>query len=222
MEDGTILARVAPLAAALPDAELVRRIRAVSPALFELLMRRHNTRVYRAIRGLLGSEADVEDAMQQTYLLAYARLDEFAGAAAFSTWLTRIAVNEALRRLRRGGRGDRLGATGDEEAPGDEGSPEDLAAAREAMRLVHRALDLLSPSHRVVFLLRDVEEMSTADTAEVLGISEDLVKVRLHRARHALRHVLAAAAGHALAEAFPFLAPRCDRVAAAVMARIRR
>ena len=106
--------------------------------------------------------------MQQTYLLAYARLDEFAGAAAFSTWPTRIAVNEALGACAAadGGSAGRDGRRG---GAGDEGSPEDLAAAREAMRLVHRALDLLSPSHRVVFLLRDVEEMSTADTARSSG-----------------------------------------------------
>jgi RNA polymerase sigma-70 factor (ECF subfamily) len=88
------------------------------------------------------------------------------------------------------------------------------------MGFLHRAIDRLSPTHRVVFVLRDVEELSTAETADVLGISGDLVKVRLHRARHALRHVLAEAAGRALAEAFPFLAPRCDRIVAAVMPRI--
>ena len=123
-------------------------------------MRRHNTRVYRAIRGLLGSEADVEDAMQQTYLLAYARLDEFAGAAAISLPGSRASPSTrrsgACAAADRGGSAGRDGRRGG--APRDEGSPEDLAAAREAMRLVHRALDLLSPSHRVVFLLRDVEE----------------------------------------------------------------
>ncbi len=222
MEYGTGLAHLEPMsAAALADAELVRRVRRGEPQLFELLIRRHNPRVYRAIRGLLRDEAEVEDAMQQTYLLAYARLAEFSGAAAFSTWLTRIAVNEALGRLRRRGRGDRLGTTGDEDAAGDDESPEEHAAAREAMRLVHGALDRLSPSNRIVFVLRDVEEMSTAEVADVLGTSEDVVKVRLHRARHALRDVLAAAAGRALAEAFPFLAPRCDRVVAAVMPLVR-
>lgn len=221
MEHGTVLTPVAPWpAAAVPDAELVERVRRGEPELFELLIRRYNPRVYRAIRGLLRDEAEIEDAMQQTYLLAYARLAEFAGEASFSTWLTRIAVNEALGRLRRHERAERVGPTGDEDAEGADESPEDRAAAREAMGFLHRAIDRLSSAHRVVFVLRDVEELSTAETADVLGISHDLVKVRLHRARHALRHVLAEAAGRALAEAFPFLAPRCDRIVAAVMPHI--
>lgn len=208
-------------AGAPPDAELIRRVRGGEPDLFELLMRRHNPRVYRAIRALLRDEAEVEDAMQQTYLLAYARLDAFAGEAAFSTWLTRIAVNEALGRLRRSGRTEALDAEDGEDAPGIDESPEDRAAAHEAMAFLGRALERLPAAHRLVFVLRDVEELSTAEAAEVLGISDELVKVRLHRARGALRGVLAQAAGRSLAEAFPFLAPRCDRVVAAVMPRLR-
>jgi RNA polymerase sigma-70 factor (ECF subfamily) len=222
MEHGTVPASVTPPpAAALPDPVLVDRVRSGEPQLFELLMRRHNTRVYRAIRSVLRDEAEIEDAMQQTYLLAYARLDAFAGEAAFSTWLTRIAVNEALGRLRRTGRSEPVGPTGGEDAAKPDESPEDRAAAREAMTFLHRAIDRLPPAHRVVFMLRDVEEVSTADAADILGISAALVKVRLFRARHALRHALAEATGRALAEAFPFLAPRCDRVVAAVMPRIR-
>lgn len=222
MEHGTVLAPEAPTpAAVLPDAELVHRVRSGEAELFELLIRRHNPRVYRAIRGLLRDEAEVEDAMQQTYLIAHAHLGEFAGEAAFSTWLTRIAINEALGRLRRSGRTEQVGATGEEDAAGTDESPEARAAAREAMALLHRAIDRLPPAHRVVFMLRDVEELSTAQAADVLGISDDLVKVRLHRARHALRRALAGAAGLGVAEAFPFLAPRCDRIVAAVMPRIR-
>ncbi|WP_242342233.1 RNA polymerase sigma factor [Anaeromyxobacter terrae] len=223
MEHGTVLAQVPPAAgSALPDLELVRRVQAGERALFELLIRRHNPRVYRAIRALLRDEAEVEDAMQQTYLLAFARLGEFAGAAAFSTWLTRIALNEALGRLRRSGKVERLDAPeAEDEAPGPpDRSPEDRAAAGEAMAFLQRALDRLPPAHRVVFMLREVEELSTAEAAEALGISAVLVKVRLHRARRALREVLAAASGQAYAEAFPFLAPRCDRIVAAVMPRV--
>lgn len=221
MEHGTALTRIAPWpAVALPDTELIHRVLGGDVALFELLIRRHNPRVYRTIRGLLRDEAEVEDAMQQTYLLAYARLGEFSGQAAFSTWLTRIAMNEALGRLRRDGRAESVGPTGDEDAAGEAESPEDRASARETIGFLHRAIDRLSPAHRVVFMLRDVEELSTAETADILGISDALVKVRLHRARHALRHELADAAGHTLAEAFAFLAPRCDRIVASVMPRI--
>jgi RNA polymerase sigma-70 factor, ECF subfamily len=88
------------------------------------------------------------------------------------------------------------------------------------MTFLQRALDRLPPAYRVVFMLRDVEELSTAEAADALGISDELVKVRLHRARRALREVLAGATGRTYAEAFPFLAPRCDRVVAAVMPRL--
>jgi RNA polymerase sigma-70 factor, ECF subfamily len=131
MQNGSVVAKVSPTAgAALADPELVRRVRGGETAAFELLMRRHNPRVYRAIRALLRDEAEVEDAMQQAYLHAFARLDEFAGAAAFSTWLTRIAVNEALGRLRRAGRVERLDAPeAEDEAPAmPDRSPEDGAA----------------------------------------------------------------------------------------------
>jgi RNA polymerase sigma-70 factor (ECF subfamily) len=118
--------------------------------------------VYRAIRGLLRDEAEIEDAMQQTYLLAYARLAEFAGEAAFSTWLTRIAVNEALGRLRRRERAERVGPTGDEDAAEADESLEDRAAAREAMGFLHRAIDACRrPPRRLV--LRDVEEPPRGD-----------------------------------------------------------
>lgn len=223
MEQGPVVASAAPAPlAALSDAALVQRVRGGEPEQFEALIRRHNPRVYRAIRALIRDEAEVEDAMQQTYLLAYSRLDAFAGEAAFSTWLTRIAINEALGRLRRTGRSERLSPLGDEgPAEAEDGSPEVRAAAREAMTLLRRAIDRLAPPHRVVFMLRDVEELSTADTAAILGLSSALVKVRLFRARHALRRALAGAAGRSLAEAFPFLAPRCDRVTAGVMPRLR-
>lgn len=209
--------------ATLGDAELVRRIRAGEPALFELLIRRHNPRVYRAIRAILRDEDEVEDAMQQAYLHAFAALDGFAGTAAFSTWLTRIAVNEALGRLRGRGRtvalDDGDGETepvASADAPPAE-TPEDAAAAREAMGFVQRAVDRLPLPYRTVFVLREIEQLSSVDTAEALGISEDLVKVRLHRARRALRELLAAAAGRVWTDAFPFLAPRCDRIVARVM-----
>jgi RNA polymerase sigma-70 factor (ECF subfamily) len=204
------------------DEELVARVRAGDPALFEVLMRRHNGRLYRAVRSVLADEAEVEDVMQQAYVQAYAGLESFAGRASFSTWLARIGVNEALGRLRKRHRLVPLDEVPDRaeawmEAPP---TPEDAAAAREAARLVERAIDRLATIHRTVLMLRDVEQLSTAEVAAVLEVSEDAVKVRLHRARQALRDVLAADVGDAAREAFPFPAPRCDRVVGAVMARI--
>ncbi|MGC3996694.1 MAG: RNA polymerase sigma factor [Anaeromyxobacter sp.] len=199
----------------LDDAQVVGRVLAGETALFELLIRRYNGRVYRALRAILRDEAEVEDAMQQAYVRAYVHLAEFRGEASFSTWLTRIAVNEGLGRLRAPVREVplELGADAATEGP----SPEEAAAARETMTLLERAIDGLAVHHRTVYVLREVEGLSTAEVARVLGITEDAAKVRLHRARLALRDGLAEAVGEAAPAAFRFLAPRCDRVVAAVM-----
>ena len=205
-----------------PDEEIVARVRAGERALFEVLMRRHNGRLYRSVRSVIADEAEVEDVMQQAYLRAYTGLGAFAGRASFSTWLARIGVNEALGRLRRRRRLKPLDEDPDraEAWMGAAPTPEDTAATREAARLVERAIDRLAAIHRTVIMLRDVEQLSTAEVAAVLEVSEDAVKVRLHRARQALREILAAEAGEAAREAFPFPAPRCDRMVGVVMARI--
>jgi RNA polymerase sigma-70 factor (ECF subfamily) len=156
--------------------------------------------------------------MQAAWLHAYQHLGGFAGAAAFSTWLVRIAVNEALGRLRRRSRFVPLPDPGEEEPmqerPQD---PEERAAAREAVRLLERAVDRLPAPYRAVFVLREVEQLSTREAAEALGIGEEALKVRLHRARAMLRRSLGDEVARAAPEAFPFLAPRCNRIVARVM-----
>lgn len=207
---------------ALPDAEVVRRVLGGEPALFEILMRRHNQRVFRAIRSVLRGDHECEDAMQQTWLSAYAHLGQFQGSSSFSTWLTRIALNEALGRA-----GHRLHLTSiDQVSEEDEGmrsrgpGPEGLAAERELAHLLEQAIDLLPDLYRSVYVLREIEGMSTADAALALGVTEEVVKVRLHRARLALRASLYARVGSAAGTAFAFLGWRCDRVVEGVMARI--
>jgi RNA polymerase sigma-70 factor (ECF subfamily) len=206
-----------------PDDAVVRRVLAGDVASFEILMRRHNQRVYRAIRGVLRRDsADVEDAMQQTYLQAYRALAGFEGASSFGTWLLRIALNVALGVVRRQRMVEgELSAEVDEMTRGarDEG-PEAGAARREAVQLLERAVSRLREDQRLVFMLREVEQLSTADTAEALDISEENVKVRLHRARLALREILAEEVGQSAPQAFTFLAPRCDRVVNAVLSAI--
>ena len=201
------------------DEEAVRRICAGESALFELLMRRHNQRIYRAVRAILRTDDDVEDVMQQAYLNAYQHLGQFAGGAKFSTWLTRIAVNEAIGRKRKGGR---EAGEGDESimislVESNEPDPERQANNSELRDLLEREVSALPTSFRSVIIMRDVEGLSTTETAEVLGISEDLVKQRLHRARTMLKDKLARRAGITLASAFSFGNARCDRVVAGVM-----
>jgi len=209
-------------AAPLDDGEVVRRVRGGETALFEVLIRRHDQRVYRTVRAILRDEDEVEDAMQQTWIQAYLHLDGFEGAAAFSTWLLRIAANEALGRLRRRARLPAAPEVVEDEMMANDEDPEERAAAREAVHLIERAVDRLPTPYRAVFVLRDVEGLSSAETASALGIGEDATKVRLHRARAMLRRTLTELADSAAAQAFPFLAPRCNRMGASVMRAIER
>jgi RNA polymerase sigma-70 factor, ECF subfamily len=209
--------------AGLSDAEVVRRVIAGEPALFEVLMRRYNQRVYRAVRSLLRDERECEDAMQQAWLSAYSHLTQFQGASAFSTWLTRIALNEALARLRQRSRFTPMEQIANDEeddmrTPAHD--PERRASDRELGRMVEEAVDELPELYRSVFVLREVEGLSTAEAATCLGVSDDVVKVRLHRARLALRDALYTRAGSAAQAAFTFLGWRCDRMVNAVLGRI--
>ena len=209
--------------ATLGDEEVVARVRAGDTAVFEILMRRYNQRLFRAARAILRDDADAEDAVQQAYLAAYAHLDQFAGTARFSTWLTRIAIREALGKLRTRKRRGEVELDGAEETmmkdqPDD--SPEQYAARRELTGILEGAVDALPEIYRVVFMLREVEQLSTSEAAEVLELSEEAVKVRLHRARAMLRDGLFERVDQSLGQTFPFLGARCDRIVAAVMARL--
>jgi RNA polymerase sigma-70 factor, ECF subfamily len=207
------------------DAEIVRRIVDGDASLFEILMRRHNQRIYRAVRAVLRSDDDAEDVMQQAYLNAYQHLHQFAGDAQFSTWLTRIAVNEALGRRRKRIQADVHAHKGTEDVDitlveSETPDPEQQASTSELRDVMEREVAALPDAFRMVVVMRDVEGLSTSETAASLGISEDLVKQRLHRARNLLRENLYQRAGVTLASLFAFGNARCDRVVAAVMARI--
>lgn len=203
----------------LSDDDVVDRVRRGETDAFALLMRRHNQRLYRAVRAVLRDEAETEDVLQETYVRAFMHLDQFLGRARFSTWLTRIAVNEALRRRKRGPR-----LTGMDEvaetlaAPGP--GPEHGAADGELRRFIEAAVDRLPDDFRTVFMLREVEGLSTAETAESLDIPEETVKTRLHRARRQMQQYLDRRVGESVREVFAFGFARCDRVVGTVMQRI--
>jgi RNA polymerase sigma-70 factor (ECF subfamily) len=206
------------------DLDIVRQVLAGQTALFELLMRRYNERLYRAARAIVRDDREAEDVIQQAYVNAYANLRQFKGEARFATWLTRITINEALARVRRRGRYEPF----DDEVEPMEASippataldPERQAFTGELRALLEWAIDSLPDGGREVFVLRDVEGLSTAETAQSLGVSEDVVKTRLSRARAALRRSLLGRAGASTPEAFRFYRPRCDRLVAEVLARI--
>jgi RNA polymerase sigma-70 factor (ECF subfamily) len=186
-------------------------------------MRRHNRRVFRAVRAILKRDDEAEDVMQDAYVRAYEHLAEFRGEAAFSTWLTRIAVHEALARLRRERRFQPVEPTLEESSPmsfESPASPEQLATDRELRVVLERAIDSLPDDFRAVFMLRAVEQMSGLETAACLGIPEDTVKTRLHRARLRLQEVVLGSLDANCEHTFEFHLSRCDRVVNAVLDRL--
>ena len=210
----------------LQDEEVVKCVLAGDTSMFEILMRRHNQRLYRVACAILRNDAEAEDLIQDTYVRAYQYLSQFEGRSKFSTWLTRIAVNEALARRRRQGRyqepdpmSEHQGEKMDRFASATP-SPEEQASSSETLRLLERAVATLPEIYRTVFVLRDVEDMDTGDTAAARNISEENVKTRLHRARALLRKKLYSQAGTHAREAFSFHAVRCDRVVRNVFQRI--
>lgn len=206
------------------DEAIVARVVAGEQALFELLLRRHNQRIYRTVRAILGRDDDVEDVMQDVYVRAFAHLAQFEGRARFSTWLVRIAVNEALGRRRRGGvvvpLPSRDGTDPMDRFQSRRETPEEAATRGELRETLRAATDALPTPLRVVFVLREVEGLPTADVAAALDTSEGAVKVRLHRARAALRGEIDRRLGAAAATLFGFAGARCDRVVAAVLQRL--
>lgn len=205
----------------LSDDEIVARVRAGEVALFEIVMRRYNQRLYRAARAIVGAD-EAEDVMQDAYVRAYANLHQFEGRAQFSTWLTRIAVHEALARARRAGRFVDVGDDVIEEKMSDGTShgPEKQVADQELAGILETAIEGLPTPYRAVFLLRAVEDLSTRETADCLEVAEETVKTRLHRARALLRRDLTRQLGEAVRETFTFGFARCDRVVARVLDRI--
>ncbi len=210
----------------LSDEEVVRRILDGETALFELIMRRYNQRLYRVARAILRDDAEAEDVMQDAYVRAYGHLSQFAGRSQFATWLTRIAIHEALARVQRRKKTDQLSANewndgeGEMNIPATALNPEQQLSALELGRALESAILSIPEQYRLVLMMRDVEQLSTAETASALDLSEENVKVRLHRARAMVRKNLFAQAGSEAPRAFGFMGERCDRVVARVMERI--
>ena len=216
------------------DLDLARRIGARDQRAFESMMRAHNRLLYRLARSILHDDAEAEDAVQDAYLSAYRNIGSFRGGARLSTWLARIAINEAHARLRkRRGEGVVVPlpssdpaarhdiSRGDDLMPVATAEPPEQSAMRaELRRLLETHIDALPEPFRIVFMLRDVEEMSVDETAECLDLSAGTVRTRAFRARALLRASLSRAIDTATIEAFGFAGERCDRIVAGVLARL--
>jgi RNA polymerase sigma factor (sigma-70 family) len=211
------------------DAELVQGIAANDHAAFERLMRRYNSRLFRVARAILKDDAEAEDAVQDAYLEAYRHIGEFRGQSQVATWLTRIAINQALMRLRRHKREravvpfpDSAGSTvAADVVDRNAESPAAATLRAEIRSVVESRIDELPPAFRAVFVMRDVEEMSVQETAECLGIPAATVRTRLFRARALLREALTRDVDTATLEVFGFAGERCDRIIARVLAVLR-
>jgi RNA polymerase sigma-70 factor, ECF subfamily len=213
----------------LADDELVSRASNGEAAAVRILVRRHNRRLYRAARSIVLNDTEAEDVVQEAYVRAFTHIGSFRGQSSFTTWLTRIAINEALGRLRR----QRPtvpweeGVEGEIEAeviqfPGmlDAENPERILGGQEIRALLERAIDKLPEKFRTVFVARLVEELSIEETAHSLGLRPETVKTRLHRARALLRKELSDEIDSLLSGAFPFAGHRCDRLTETVLRRL--
>ena len=207
------------------DEQAVARVRAGDHTCFELLMRRHNRRVFRAARAVLKRDDEAEDVMQDAYVRAYEHLADFRGDASFGTWVARIAVHEAFARLRREKRFSSPTPPTEEAIamlPEPDRTPEQSLNDQQLRSVLERAIDALPDDFRAVFVLRAVEQMSGAETAACLGIPEETVKTRLHRARLRLQEIVVRSLDANCESAYDFHLSRCDRVVSRVLQRLAR
>lgn len=209
----------------LNESEIIKRILSGEKELYEILVKRNNQKLYRVIRSYLKDETEIEDTMQNSYLKAYTNLHQFRSDASFSTWLTRIGINDALARVKQK---SKLLHINHESYIDDntilqmpdknELNPQDKMIKSEAKRLLENAIDQLDIKYRTVYILKEVEEMSHGEIASILDLSVANVKVRLHRAKEMLREKL-----YELSidkNIFEFGFNRCDRVTENVMSKI--
>lgn len=219
-----------PTVDALDEADLVRLAKAGDGEAFRVIMQRGNQRLFRVARGVVRDDAEAEDVLQEAWVRAFAAIGGFRSEAGIMTWLTRIVLNEARGRLRRRRPTVELEAVEAAQMEAGQvirfpgafgtGSPEADAARAQMRGFIEHAVDDLPEPFRMVFILRDIEECSIEETAATLGVRPETVKTRLHRARRLLREALDARLATAMADVFPFLGPRCERITAAVLARL--
>lgn len=208
------------------DAELAARVASGDGAAFELLMRRHNRRLYRIAHSVLRDAADSEDALQESYLAAYRAIGSFRGESSLATWLSRLVLNHCLARKRKAQRRDGIAAIVPQEIEAEAGEGRDFetpdrALVRSELReLLERKVEALPEAFRTVFMMRCVEELSVQETALLLDIPEATVRTRQFRARSLLRESLAQDVDLASEELFGFDGERCDRVVARVLGAV--
>jgi len=210
-------ARGLPTLAEADDAALVQGVLNGQRELFAVLMRRHNGRVFRIARGITRDDADAQDAVQGAFVSAYRGLAGFRAEARFSTWLSRIVVREAqARAIQRKRAAARASDADTDLLVSSTLSPEAHIQWARLRGVLETLVDGLPAPQRLVFMMRDVQELSTLETAEALQISEEAVRVRLFRARQLLRQEIEASLDVPVTDLFRFDGSRCDRIVAEV------
>ena len=216
-----------PSIAAVSERELIRRAKARDEAAVRAIVKANNRRLFRIARGILRNDAEAEDVLQETYVRALTHLEGFRGDSSLSTWLSRIAMNDAMGRLR--GRRPSLDWDSLSENrleaeiipfPAASSDPEKSMAQRQIQEVVEHAIDQLPEPFRLVFITRVMEEMTVEETAELLSLKPETVKTRLHRARALLRQNVEKEIGPVILEAFPFAGRGCERLTEAVLRRL--
>ena len=213
--------------AAVSEGELIRRAKARDEQAVRAILQANNRRLFRIARGILRNDAEAEDVVQETYVRALTHLEGFRGESSLSTWLSRIAMNEALGRLRGRRRSLDLDSLSQDRLeaeiipfPAAPSDPEISMAQRQIQEVVERAIDQLPEPFRLVFITRVMEEMTVEETAELLSIKPETVKTRLHRARALLRQNVEKEIGPVIMDAFPFAGRRCEQLTEAVLKRL--
>ncbi|RBL89525.1 RNA polymerase sigma factor [Chitinophaga flava] len=197
----------------LTDNEIITRVLAGEKRLFEQLMRRHNTSLFRIGMSFLNNDMDVEDVMQTTYINAYQHLDKFRQESAFGTWLKRILINECSQHLKKAKNivgEDITGMEHHPDTPKTKETPVDTVINKELGKVLEKALLSIPEKYRAVFVLREIEQLNVAETSQVLNISKVNVKVRQIRAKMMLREHVANFYKNDVV--FPFHLIRCDRI----------
>jgi RNA polymerase sigma-70 factor (ECF subfamily) len=205
----------------LTDEEIVNRVLGGEKELYELIIRRHNRRLFRIGISIVKDDYEAEELMQETYVKAYEKLHQFQQRSAFGTWLTRIMINEALIKMKRNQRfvyDSKLLQNDNLSQPYHMKTPEHVTINNELKTILEKAILNLPEKYRMVYVMREVERMNVEEASSILNISDANVKVRLNRAKAMLREQITRQ--YEETDVFPFHLVRCDRIVVAVMNRI--
>jgi RNA polymerase sigma factor (sigma-70 family) len=203
------------------DSKIIEDILNGDKQKYALLMRKYNQRLYRIGKGYLKDEAEIEDVMQEAYIKGYQSLSKFENRSEFATWITRILINECLQRLKKKTRATLIDNNEENNEImnlTDKTNPEKESLNKELKRNLEETIAQLPEKYRSIFIMREIEKMSIAETCDALDITESNVKIRLNRAKEMLRNSLMTT--YPTGALYEFNLVRCDRIAANVLSRI--